>query len=222
VVTSGSFAVSLRHTANVTIEDSTVRGLNATSGRVSYAITDIYGDSTGMVIKDNNISDWRIGVNVSSGRVTGNYIHSPGFIAGDHTDGIYDAAGTRPLTVSGNTIFDSLDQTDAVMLQATAGQKMSNKTIKDNLLAGGDYTIYGGDQATTSNIVITGNRFGQQYYPTGGKYGPVAYFDVRGRGDVWSGNVWIGHVRAHDIRSGGSDQADTIPPPTALAGGSGS
>jgi hypothetical protein len=193
VVTSGtwgSFAVAIRNTSNVTVENSTVRGLNATSGRVSYGISDVYGNSTGMVIKDNNISNWRIGVNVSSGQVTGNYIHSPGYIAGDHTDGVYDAAGTQQLTVSGNTIYNSRDQTDAVILQTSAGQTMSNKTIKNNLLAGGDYVIYGGDNATTSKIVITGNRFGQQYYAKSGSYGPVAYFQPSGKGNVWSGNVW--------------------------------
>jgi hypothetical protein len=188
--TLGSFAVSLRNTANVTIENSTISGLNATTSRVSYGINDVYGDSTGMVIENNNISNWRIGVNVNSGQVTGNYIHDPGFIAGDHSDGVYDASGTGQLTVSGNTIFNSLGQTDAVMLQSTAGQTMSNKTITNNLLAGGDYVVYGGDQATTSNIVITGNRFGQQYFSTGGTYGPVSYFSPSGTGNVWSGNVW--------------------------------
>ena len=187
VVTGGNFGVSLRHTANVTVENSTVSGQNSTTGRVDYAITDIYSDSTGIVIKNDNISDWRIGVYVTSGQVTSNYIHDPGFIAGDHTDGIFDNGGSRQLTISGNTILNSLGETDAIFLYVASGLTTSNKTITDNLLAGGSYPLYGGG---TSNIRVENNRFSQQYYPKSGQYGPVAYYDPHGKGNVWSGNVW--------------------------------
>jgi hypothetical protein len=42
---------------------------------------------------------------------------------------------------------------------------VANKTIENNFLAGGSYTIYGGDALSnpTPNIVITGNRFAQLY-----------------------------------------------------------
>ena len=144
VVTGGDFGISLRHTADVTVENTTVSGQNATTGRVNYAIDDIYGDSTGMVIKNDNISDWRIGLNVTSGDVTGNYIHHPGYLAGDHTDGIFDNGGSAQLTISGNTILNNLGQTDAIMLYVPAGQTVANKTITGNLLAGGSYPLYAG------------------------------------------------------------------------------
>jgi hypothetical protein len=69
---------------------------------------------------------------------------------------------------------------------------VANKTIENNFLAGGGYTIYGGTALgnPTSNIVIKNNRFGQLYYPLGGEYGPVAYFNSAGTGNVWSGNTW--------------------------------
>ena len=43
---------------------------------------------------------------------------------------------------------------------------MANKTVENNFLAGGGYSVYGGTSPAnpTSNIVIEGNRFGQQYY----------------------------------------------------------
>ena len=191
VVTGGSFGISLRHTADVTIENSIVSGQNATTGRVNYAIDDIYGDSTGMVFKNNNISDWRLGINATSGQITGNYIHDPGYIAGDHTDGIFDNGGSAQLTINDNTIFNSLGQTDAIMLYIVTGQTESNKTITNNLLAGGSYPLYAGGTLITgtSNIHVENNRFGQQYYPTSGQYGPVAYYSA-GTGNVWSGNVW--------------------------------
>ncbi len=199
VVSSQNFGISLTHTTNATIENSTISGLNATTGRVGSAIDDVYGDSTGMVIKDNNISDFKTAVQISTGLAEGNYIHDPGYVAGDHTNGFYVNGGTEPLTIVDNTIFNSLGQTDAINLDAGgSGVPVANKTIEDNFLAGGGYTIYGGNAngSTTSNIVIEGNRFGQLYYPASGQYGPVAYFNSAGTGNVWSGNYYDTTARA--------------------------
>jgi hypothetical protein len=195
VTSGGNFGISLTHTAGVTISNSTVSGLNTTTGRVGYAIDDVYGDSTGMTLKANNISNFRTAVQISTGLADGNYIYEPGFLAGDHTNGFYVGGGTQPLTIQNNTIFDPLSQTDAINLDAPApgpGAPVANKTIKNNLLAGGSYTIYAGAAggSPTSNIVITGNRFGQNYFPKSGQYGPVAYFDRAGTGNTWSGNIW--------------------------------
>jgi hypothetical protein len=194
IVTNGSFAVSLgNNTSGVTIENSIIAGQNATSGRVGYAIDDVYGDSTGTTVQDDNIYDFRTAINLSTGTIEGNYIHNPGYVSGDHTNGIFDCGSTQPLTISDNTIFNSLGQTDAISLDASAsGQTVANKTITNNFLAGGSYTIYGGASLgnTTSNIVITGNRFGQQYYSESGQYGPDAYYSSTGSGNTWSGNFW--------------------------------
>ena len=146
IVTGGAFAISLTHTAGVTIENSTISGTNATTGRVNVAIDDVYGDSTGMTIKNNNISAFRTAMQVSAGLVEGNYIHDPGYIAGDHTNGIVTNGGTASMTIEDNTIFNSLGQTDAISLDAAAaGTTVANKTIENNFLAGGGYSIYGGD-----------------------------------------------------------------------------
>jgi hypothetical protein len=195
VVTNANFGISLTHTTGVTIENSTISGQNSTTGRLGSAIDDVYGDSTGMVIKDNNISAFKTAIQISTGLAEGNYIHDPGYVAGDHTNGFYVNGGTQPLTIEGNTIFDSLGQTDAINLDAGIpgpSAPVANKTIKNNFLAGGAYTIYGGDASgsPTSNIIITGNRFGQNYYPKSGQYGPVSYYDPKGTGNTWSGNSW--------------------------------
>jgi Right handed beta helix region len=118
VTSGGNFGISLAHTTGVTIENSTISGQNPTAGRVSYAIDDVYGDSAGTIIKANNISRFRTAIQVSTGQVDSNYIHDPGFVAGDHTNGIYVNGGTQPLMIWNNTIFDSLGQTDAVNLDA--------------------------------------------------------------------------------------------------------
>jgi hypothetical protein len=211
VVTAGNFGISLRHTTGVTIQDSTINGQNVTSGRVSAAITDVYGDSTGMTVKNDNISYFKTAVQLSTGLVTGNYIHNPGYVSGDHTNGIFDTGTTQPLTISGNTILVNLGQTDAISLNASsAGLPVANKTVSNNLIGGGSYSIYGGASLgnTTSNIVIEGNRFSQRYYPESGRYGPVAWFNPREPGNVWDGNVWSGNVRS------GRARAHTIAPPS--------
>jgi len=193
VVTGGNFGVTLRHTTGVTIENSLISGKDAAAGRVSYAVDDIYGDSTGMTVKHNNIAYYRTAVAVSTGLVTGNYIHDPGYVAGDHTNGIFDAGTTQPLTISNNTIFNSLGQTDAISLNASStGSPVANKTVTGNLLAGGGYVIYGGSSLgnTTTNMVIKNNDFGQAYYPKSGYYGPAAYFNSGGTGNAWTGNTW--------------------------------
>ena len=121
-----------------------------------------------MIIKNNNISDFKTGIQIQTGLVDGNYIHAPGYVAGDHTNGIYINGGTAPLTIQDNTIFISLAQTNAISLDVgSSGVPVANKTIENNFLAGGGYAIYGGADLgnTTSNILIEGNRFGQLYYP---------------------------------------------------------
>jgi hypothetical protein len=193
IVAGGYFGISLRHTTGVTIEYSTISGQNLTSGRINLAIDDVYGDSTGTVIKNDNISRFRTGVQISTGLIADNYIHDPGYIRGDHTNGIYVAGTTKPLVIYGNTIFNNLSQTDDINLDASdPGQDVANKIVVDNMLVGGGYSIYGGSakNGRTSNIIIENNEFGELYYPRGGKYGPVAYFNSTGQGNVWSGNAW--------------------------------
>jgi hypothetical protein len=146
-----------------------------------------------MVIKDDNITDFRTAIQISAGLVTGSYIHGPGYISGDHTNGIYVGGTTQPLTISHNTIFNNLGQTDTINLDATSsGQTVANTIIENNLLAGGGYSIYGGNalNASTSNIVIKDNRFSDIYYSQSGQYGYVDEFDPAGPGNVWSGNIW--------------------------------
>jgi hypothetical protein len=193
IVHSGFYGISLRHTSDATIVHSTISGTNYTTGRVGSAICDLYGDATKTAIGYNNISAARTAVQVSAGLVSNNYIHNFGYIAGDHLNGILDAGTTQPLMIYHNTILNSRTQTDAIYLNATlAGKPVAHKTIEDNLLAGGSFTVYGGTGHgnSTSGIVIEDNRFSQVYYSKGGNYGPIAYFASHGAGNAWSGNIW--------------------------------
>jgi len=193
VVTSGqsSVGISVRHTSGVTLENNTITGTNATSGRVMAGIKDMYNDSSGLQVLNNNIYDAGVGVQIESGLIQGNYIHDMGYIKGDHIDGINSDGGvTGQLTINHNTVFDQMNQTTAVGLFEDFGVQ-ANRTISNNLLAGGSYAIYAGQNSgglTTSNITITGNRFATQYFPQSGQYGPVAAYNPSTT--TWSGNVW--------------------------------
>ena len=195
IVTGGpnSIAVSLRHTSGVTIQNSTIAGMDSGSNRVMTGVKDVFADSTGLTVNHNNISLFETGVQVESGLVENNYIHDPGFVAGDHTNGVMSNGGSVPLTVTHNTVFINRTQTDDIGLFEDFSAQ-ANRTISNNLLAGAGYSIYGGNTKTsngpTSNIVITGNVFATNYYPTGGANGPVAYFNSSGQGNSFKNNTW--------------------------------
>jgi hypothetical protein len=187
----GSFGVSLRHARNVTIENCTISGTDPASGRLMVGIKDINGDTANTNILGNNIYFTSTGVHLSSGLIAGNYIHDMGYLPGDHLNGITSDSGTKLLTISDNTIFNAYNQTDAVSLFQDFGPQ-GNRVITGNLLAGGGYTIYAGGKTNgppAFNVQITNNRISTMYFPTGGQYGPVAFYS-HGHGNVWSGNTW--------------------------------
>jgi len=195
VVTGGpnAFGISVRHAANVTISNSTITGLNTGQGRVMTGVKDVYADSTGLTVLRDNISMAETGVQLEAGLVQDSYIHNTGYITGDHVNGVTsNGGGAGLLTVQHNTILINRGQTDAVGLFEDFGVQQ-NRVITGNLVAGGAYSIYGGQNsggAPTSNITVTGNRFSSIYYPHGGAYGPAAYFSSTGQGNTWSGNTW--------------------------------
>jgi hypothetical protein len=195
IVTGGFWGVRFGDVAGITIENSTVSGQNPGRGRVGAAICDVSGRSTGAVISGNNITYFKTAVQVPSGLITGNYIHGFGYLPGDHSNGVFVNGTTRPAVIYHNTILDRRPQTDAISLDASSsGTTVANKIVEGNLLAGGSFTLYGGAARgdTTSGIVVENNWFGRGYFPAGGRFGPVAYFDQHAAGNVWRGNAWAG------------------------------
>ena len=186
-----SYGVTLRHAANVTIENCNIQGTNVTTGRMGEGIKDVYTDSTGMQVLNNNISKTDTAIQMYQGLIKGNYIHNLGMIDGDHVNGITTNGNTQPLDIENNTIFNKFDQTDAIGLFQDFGV-VANVTINHNFLAGGGYAIYAGDGnfGQSSNIKITNNQISKMYFPNGGQWGPVAYFDNQGPGNTWTNNTW--------------------------------
>lgn len=192
VETGESFGVSLRHVKNVTIENSEVSSPDSGDQRLMVGIKDIYGDCSGTVVQDNNIWHTATGIQIYAGLIQDNYIHDVGFKAGDHTNGMTVNGSTDPLTIRHNTVLVEMAQTDAISLFEDVGVE-ANKIIDNNLVAGGGYSIYGGQNTggpQAFNIQITNNRFSRIYFANGGYYGYATAYSSQAPGNVWSGNIW--------------------------------
>ena len=114
--------------------------------------------------------------------VEDSYIHDLAIGSGAHNDGIQSTGG-RPLMIRHNRIVHRRAQTSCILLGADLGD-IVDATVKDNLLDGGNYTVYAGSSGghVARGVRIIGNRFGRGFV-----YGPASL----GRsGITWSGNRW--------------------------------
>jgi hypothetical protein len=182
-----------------TIKNCTISGSDNDMNRAAACIKDIYGNATGLLVEACNLYWCGTGIQVYAGQVLNNYIHDLvcNITYGDHVNGITVSGGTTSMLIQGNTILNSWGQTDCISLfQDNSPPAIANKTINNNLLAGGGYCIYGGQSGaeyeglSATNIVITNNLISTMYYPNGGAWGPVAYFTPGNTGNEWSNNVW--------------------------------
>ncbi len=189
--TGEQFGIALRHTREVTVEDCEVSGPDARAGRLAVGIKDVYGDSQDTKILRTEVFHTATGIQVYQGLIQDNYVHDLGVKKDDHVNGIMDNGGiTRPLVIRHNTVLNPHGQTDAIALFQDFGG-LADRTIEDNLIGGGAYTLYAGaDKEPTSRIRVIGNRWVRTYFPKGGAYGPVTAFEQRGKGNEWKNNVW--------------------------------
>jgi Protein kinase domain len=193
--TTGDGVNLVGNPSNVTIEDINISSPHGTKGFMGvYAgIKDINGEAMGTKVLYNNIADASTGVQVYIGLIEGNYIHDvTGASPESHLNGTTSNGSTTPLTIEHNTVFNPNGQTDAISLFEDFGVE-ANVLITGNLVAGGGYTIYGGQNAggpRAYNIRITDNRFSTMYYSRSGFFGYVTAFDPSAPGNVWSGNIW--------------------------------
>lgn len=162
------------------------------TGHYHCAVSSVTGPGT---IDHCNMYEWAEAVHIQSGSAgsafTNNYVHDPGYLSGDHTDGFYLWDGVDNITFEHNTIFNNLSQTDCIYRGPNGG---GNSTYyHDNLFAGGGYSLYGGAQygGVVTGFVIENNWFSTRYYRNSGNFGPTAYMPAFGsNGNVWSNNRW--------------------------------
>jgi hypothetical protein len=191
LVSGETWGVGLRHTTDATVNANTI-GAAGLTPRLLVGIKDIYGDAVGTTVTANDIAGASTGIQMGSGLIRDNYIHDLAMVSGDHVNGITSNGSSQRLVIEHNTVLNHFEQTDAIGLFQDFGVE-ADRLITGNLLAGGGYTIYGGDNrrfGLTHDIKIVGNRISRVYFPAGGFYGPVAYFDSQGVGNVLAGNIW--------------------------------
>jgi hypothetical protein len=143
-----------------------------------------------------NIFNCSTGIQGESGLWEYNYIHDLGFDTGDHLNGTTsNGAGTTRyfLHQRNNTVLNQTTNGDAISLFEDSGVQ-ANRVIENNLVAGGSYSIYCGQNSgsglPTYNIVARNNRVSTITAASGGVNGPAAALYKAEPTCVWSGNVW--------------------------------
>jgi len=185
-----TWAIALRHASGAVISNVEILPPSSAT-RLMVGIKDVYGDAKSTQVLRSEITRTSTGVQMGGGLIEGNYIHDMGLVSGDHINGVTSNGSTTQLTIRNNTILNQFSQTDAISFFQDFGVE-ANRTVSGNLIAGGGYTLYGGEgtHGQTSNIVVVNNRFARLYFPNGGYYGPAAHFEAGAPGNVWSGNIW--------------------------------
>ena len=141
--TGDSFGVAIRHASGTTIKDCDISSPSAGDGRLMVAVKDIYGDASGTKVTGNNIWHTSTGVQIGPGSSRATTSTTWATPAGDHINGTTSNGSTTALGDRAQHGVQLLGQTDAISLFEDFGVE-ANVMISNNLVAGGGYTIYGG------------------------------------------------------------------------------
>jgi hypothetical protein len=194
---------------DATIEDSTLRGGDASPNAIQYAVQNS-GDASNQALRVDMYyctECW-----AGPGTVRDSYADTNAVMAGAHYEPIYYGGGGGPLVVDHDTLLNPEDQTADVFTKTDFGD-LDTVTITDNLMAGGGYMIYGGLGGVgkvKGPVTVTGNRFARcltppifdrggghycrggpdvhGYWPQGGQYGISG--DFNDAVTTWKGNYW--------------------------------
>lgn len=180
-VSSGDYWAVLNYGRNTRIEDSTLVGTATTQALIG----DIDGGNfIGVRLDASGAADGiKMGAN---SKLYDSYIHDLASFEGAHNDGIEMTAAVGAEVVH-NTVLNQNSQTSAIFLGDFVAGQVSAVRVENNLLAGGGYTIYGG-APELSGALLAGNLISTRFFPNGGSYGPVSYWN--GSANQAAGNVW--------------------------------
>jgi hypothetical protein len=160
---------------NLMIEDSEIAGGKAQSG--------ISQQASGLTVRRVSIHDAEKGIDArDSVTVQDSWLYNVG-------SGLSDQGGVSAITIAHNVITGTRGGEAAIALYNNAGP-VSAVVIDDNLLAGGNYTLYPGTGNGSHDIRVTRNHFSRSVSPHGGSYGPVETWNGKQSGNTWTANVW--------------------------------
>jgi len=191
---------------NVKILHSTLGGQNDSNCAVNFAVHQESTDAGLTVVVENNYA-YNIsgGFGGASGDVENNYFRTDqSFNQGgeqSHNEDIYASGGGdagSKLLIQHNLLLNMDGETSAVFPDNHAFGVNVNTTVNDNIVAGGDYTIYGFNYSGItggSGNSITNNRFSSLVFAAGASYSLTTGVDTSGSsGDLtpFTGNIWDG------------------------------
>jgi hypothetical protein len=220
ITAPGFLNVYLNSNTNIWLLYSDAGGLGPSisqANEIPFKVTD---SSTNSVYYRNYISytGTAIQPNSRSPQIIENYIERITLAnSGWHLNGISLNGGQANALILRNVVLlqspddagRTINQTDAVYFKQEPGTFPGTGTnldgskgyvVKDNLLAGGAYTVYAGWDASygtpyagsLQNMVITGNEITTQWWPKGGALGPISHEPPWGSyGNVKSNNTFV-------------------------------
>jgi hypothetical protein len=144
-------------------------GVNMETSGLRVQACDIHDVDTAMAVAGD------------SATVRLNYLHAV-------KTGIGATGHHATLLIHQNTIVATIPGEAAISF--ADNNSLTNVLIDENMLTGGNYTVYAGGGSGQQQISVRDNRFTRAESPKGGRYGPLAAWDVTLPGNEWSDNVW--------------------------------
>ena len=187
---NGESAVDIKPGVTGTlVEDTTMQGSNCTSSSLFAGVMNESGDQQTLLRDYGACLD---DILHGSGTIKDSYSIDNATIPSDHYEPVAYDGGDGAITIIHNTLLNPHDQTAAVFVTCYFGP-VTTEIIDNNLMAGGDYVIYGPEgngacNSQTGHQEVVGNRFSKVYFPAGGQYGVDAYF--QSGNTTWSDNYW--------------------------------
>ncbi|MCW2881886.1 MAG: hypothetical protein JWQ95_5986 [Sphaerisporangium sp.] len=192
VIGEGDWSIiQAKGASGAVIEDCEISGDGVV--RAQWGVLNQGGDIT---VRRANIHTVANSIGTGQGLIEDSYMYDFKKYPGDHVTGPQINGSPekgQTLTIRHNTILNQISQTSAISIYQDFS-RAHDVLIERNLLGGGGYTIYGGKGkfGTPTNIRIVGNVFTRRLFPKGGFWGPLAYFDAKGQGNLFENNVWEG------------------------------
>ncbi|MGH3509324.1 MAG: hypothetical protein ACRDPI_03740, partial [Nocardioidaceae bacterium] len=181
VVRTNSFYGILVAGKNALITRTTINGAGAMAGMATQS-------GGQFIARHINVFGSEDGVRLASRcRLVDSYVHGLKGHQGSHYDAV-TADGFVGWQIRHNTLLNPHSQT-SVTYVGDPRSGGSAGIYRNNYVAGGGYSIYGGP-GKNNGIRVVDNVFSTRYFRNGGYWGVAAHWSSAGS-NTWSGNTWI-------------------------------